>query len=160
MNTIVVRPLFDRSAVRLHVVRKPKRWAFSLRFLFLATTFTAGCCWLIAVLSVFGVMLSILMMSAFARTCVQVRRCTESGIVLSAIERTDLFLVSLFRMIYAVFFVLAVAPLLGLLIIWTVFVGWGPVVVLVLCGLLAFTVQALLVKMVSGVARLLRVRRP
>jgi hypothetical protein len=91
--------------------------SFSLRFLFLATTITAVSCTLAVTVPGVGVLLAILLMSAFARTCLAVRERSEGGYRVSRGERTTLFVQSVLRMTIVLTLLIAIVPVMGALLV-------------------------------------------
>lgn len=123
--------------------------SFSLRFLFLATTFAAACCTLVVTLPGWGTLLAVILVSVFARTCLIVHHRAGFGVMTSRTEQLSLFARSLVRMVLALALILALLPVAGLLIIVVIFSaldGASKTVLIVSCAVLTVV---LLVKMAT-----------
>lgn len=91
--------------------RTYKSLSFSLRFLFLAMTITAVCCTLVVTIPGLGVLLALIVMSAFARTCLKLRHY-EGNDKNSYVNQLIIFSSSLVRAAFITFLLVCTVPIL------------------------------------------------
>lgn len=131
-----------------------KPLAFSLRFLFLVTTFTAVCCTMVAALPSFGPFFAVLATAAFVRTCVTARR-SEPGRFNSRREPVVIFANTLAGITLMVFLACWVVPIFIVSLVVAIIVVSGMMTVGAQVVTLAIAIVTLvfLAKAAIGIAR-------